>query len=178
METFSEKREFVDNPRFAKNRDEALEDLSPEKIDEPIRDIIMGLAELSCCFSLQSCCGHFVYPGAADPYNIEPLPPEGRGEVRYRIAYLALCIENSPAGKRIRGELELLQAIDPEFVQFGSPGWFWRRQPNTYAIQVEPERFMTKDEAVVDYEEALHLEKVRDLLFGNLRDMLERVRRE
>jgi len=37
----------------------------------------------------------------------------------------------------------------------GSADWFWERWTNSYALQVEPARYMTADEAILQSEEAL-----------------------
>ncbi len=150
-----------------------LSALAPQSIDAPILDIVLGFTRLPCCFTLQSCYGHFVYAAEPEPRNLAALPAEDVGLVRYRIAYLALCIERSPAGTRLRGALEEVPTIDPEYVQFGSPGWFWERYPNSYALQVEPERFMQKDEAVIEHHEALHVQTVRDRFFESLRELVD-----
>ncbi|MBN1461020.1 MAG: hypothetical protein JXA57_15945 [Armatimonadetes bacterium] len=144
----------------------------PGTIDAPILDIIIGLGKLPHCFTLQSCYGHFVWDRQPEDENVEPLPGEGSGSVRYRIAYLALCVENSAAGVRIRNFLARVCAVDTEYVQFGSPDWFWRQYPNSYALQVEPKRFATRDEAVLEYGEAVHVQGVRDEVFRRLRELV------
>jgi len=85
---------------------------------------------------------------------------------------LALCIEQSAMGVRFRGALEEIPTIDTDYVQFGSPGWFWERYPNSYALQVEPERYKDKDEAVIGHSEAIHVQRVRDEFFGRLRELV------
>ena len=130
------------------------------------------------CFTLQSCYGHFVYDGQPDPDNLATLAAQDVGSVRYRIAYVALCIEHSATGARLRGALEDIPTIDSEYVQFGSPGWFWGLHPNTYALQVEPERFMRRDEAVIEHREALHVQRVRDQFFERLRQLVDASQQE
>ena len=147
--------------------------LAPQTIDAPILDVVLGFAKLPHCFTLQSCHGHFVYPSQPDPSNLATLPAEDVGSIRYRIAYVALCIEHSAAGAYLRGALEEIPTIDPEYVQFGSPGWFRGRHPNSYALQVEPKRFMFKDEAVIEHREALHVQWVRDRFFERLRELVD-----
>ncbi len=41
-------------------------------------------------------------------------------------------------------DLRQIPAIDPEYIQFGCAEWFWEAQVNSYALQVEPMRHMTK----------------------------------
>jgi hypothetical protein len=147
-------------------------------IDAPIRDVILSFAKLTCCFTLQCCFGHFVHAAQPDPEKLTPLPIENVGPVRYRIAYVALCIEQSAAGAKLRGMLEEVPTIDSEYVQFGSPGWFWEQHPNSYALQVEPARFMFKDEAVIPHKEALHVQRVRDQFYERLREILAAGQRE
>jgi len=59
-------------------------------------------------------------------------------------------------------------------VQFGSVSWFWKEWPNSYALQVEPRRFMTRDEVVLAASEALHLQRTRDRFFAEVREVLGR----
>ncbi|MFC1544199.1 hypothetical protein ACFL4Y_02990 [Gemmatimonadota bacterium] len=178
METFAPPRQLVDNPRYDLDRERILASLDLESIDAPIREIIAGLAELPCCYTIQSCYGHFVHAAQPEPHNLEPVSTHDTGPVRYRIAYLALCLENSHAGRRLRTALEQIPAIDPEYVQFGSPEWFSRERLNTYALQVEPARFMYKDEAVVERDEALHLQEIRDRFFARLAGVVQAMRHE
>ncbi len=169
METFAEPRDFVENTRYAGDRERIISALAPQSIDAPIRDVVLAFARLPHCFTLQSCYGHFVYAGQHDPDNLDVLPEKDAGSIRYRIAYVALCIEHSSKGARLREVLEGITRIDPEYVQLGSPGWFWDQYPNSYALQIEPERFMLKDEAVIEHREALHVQRVRDEFFELLR---------
>ena len=144
----------------------------PGSIDAPILDIVLGFARLPHCFTLQSCYGHFVWPGQPDPDNLDSLPDQDVGSVTYRIAYVALCVEPSEAGAQLRHTLEGIRTVDAEYVQFGSPSWFWSQYPNSYALQVEPERFAGQDEAVMPHPEALHVEGVRNEFFTRLRELV------
>ncbi len=173
METFTALKEFVDNPGYDKKRKRALRGLRAATIDEPLRDLIAGFAELPCCFTLQSCYGHFVYDGRSGPKNVEPLPDGPfAGMVEYRIAYLALCIENSREGLGLFRDLGAVTEIDPPYVQFGCAEWFWRRQVNSYALQVEPERYKDKDAVFVRLAEARHIEKVRNAFFARIEELI------
>jgi hypothetical protein len=78
-------------------------------------------------------------------------------------------------GKELFEALKEITAIDPENVQFCCAEWFWKRQVNSYALQVEPDRFKRKDMAKIDYKEALHLEKVRNEFFSRLYELLENI---
>lgn len=173
METFAQPREFVVNPRYERERELALSNLDLKRIDAPIREIIAGLAKLPYCFTLQSCYGHFVHAAQPDRHNLAPLPAHDVGPIEYRIAYLALCIENSAGGKQLRTALSQIPEIDPEYVQFGSPGWFWRQHLNSYALQVEPARFAHQDVVIVEHQEALHIQEVRDRFYARLAELVE-----
>jgi hypothetical protein len=141
-------------------------------IDEPIVGLIRDINKQPHCFTLQCCYGHFVYEGQNDPNNLDPLPvTDTIGEVEYRIAYICLCIENSTAGRGFLKILNGITEIDPENIQFCCAEWFWERHLNTYALQVEPDRFKRQDTAEIDYKEALHIEKIRNEFFHKLREI-------
>jgi hypothetical protein len=174
VETFTRARPLVNDPDFCRQRDTHLSHLDLATIDPPIRGLISGFGKLLHCYTLQSCYGHFLPGGQGDPMNLDRLPPSGStATVRYRIAYVALCIANSDAGRNLLQDLRGVPAIDPDYVQFGCAEWFWERQVNSYALQVEPERFMNRDEARVGYQEALHLQYVRGLFFAGMAQVLE-----
>ena len=174
METFTELKELVDNPHYKLQRLNILGDLADAMIDVPIIDLINGFNKLPFCFTLQSCYGHFVYNDQNDTHNLEPLPIKGAiAKVEYRISYIAFCIENSLLGRRLFESLKEITAIDPEYVQFCCAEWFWKRQVNSYALQVEPDRFKRKDTAIVDFKEALYIEKIRNEFFVRLYELLE-----
>ena len=65
-----------------------------------------------------------------------------------------------------------LAALD--YVQLGSAAWFWERWVNSYALQVEPARFKTADEATIEGAEALHVRQTRDTFFAELRTLVAR----
>lgn len=168
METFRGPRDLVHNPDYLEERDASLKKLDPAIIDVPIVDLIMGFARLPECFTMQSCYGHFVWAPGQDPGNLQRLPEAHEGEIEYRIAYIAFCIENTPRGRRLRESLEGIASYNPEYVQFGSPDWFWNQWPNSYALQVEPVRHKCKDSVVIGYEEALNVEKARDDFYDSM----------
>jgi hypothetical protein len=70
--------------------------------------------------------------------------------------------------------LNEITAIDPQNIQLCCAEWFWERQVNSYALQVEPDRFKHKDTAILDYREALHIEKIRNEFFVQLRELLQK----
>lgn len=169
METFSKDRGFIETSSFVHARQKSIAALDLSTIDSPIVDIIDGLAALPHCFTLQCCYGHFVCDSEQDTHNLERIPIGFSGSVRYRIAYIAFCLENSDHGRSLRESLAQLVSVDPEYIQFGSPDWFWEQRANSYALQVEPEAHMFKDEAILMSSEAVHTQKVRDLFFEELR---------
>jgi len=172
METFSELREFVENKRYSEDRKDTLAALDLGSIDVPIADIVAGFAALPHCFTLQCCYGHFVCAAEQNPHCLEPIPDDYGGLVRYRIAYIAFCIENSSRGRALRDSLSRITAIAPGYVQFGSPDWFWEQRVNSYALQVEPIAHQLKDDAILEIPEALATQRVRDLFFSELREMM------
>ena len=175
METFTASRPFSHNSHYHQQRLESLQKMDLTGIDSPIIDLVRGFSKLQYCFTLQSCFGHFLYPGNRDPKNIEPLPLVNDIEsVEYRIAYLAICIEDSIPGKELFDNLAEIPSIDPVYIQFGSADWFWERQLNSYALQVEPVRHMTEDKCCIDYKEALHVEKIRNQFFKQLTALLRK----
>lgn len=174
METFTEARELIENPRFEQDRRAALAELDLGSIDAPIVDVIATMAGLPYCFTLQSCYGHFICAPAQEPRSLEPVPVGHTGSVRYRIAYVGLCVENSPSGRELLEALRGIPKIDIDYVQFGSADWFWKDWPNSYALQVEPRRYMIQDEADLPASEAFHVQRTRDLFFAELRGVLAR----
>jgi hypothetical protein len=172
VETFSKARDFVTHSRYVRDRSNVLSGLMIGNIDAPIRDIVVALGKLPECFTLQSCYGHFLWDGQTDSHNLDVLPLQNPGLVRYRIAYLAFCIKKGDRGANIRDRFAAIREIDDEYVQFGSPGWFWEQYPNSYALQVEPKRFELQDEALLEHDEALHVQSVRDVFFQRVRELL------
>jgi hypothetical protein len=174
METFTELKKLVENPHYQEQKHKILSDLTYDTIDMPIVDLIKRFNGLPYCFTLQSCYGHFVYKGQKDIHNLDPLPAlDVSAKVEYRIAYVAFCIENSLRGKELLESLGEITDIDPGNVQFCCAEWFWKRQVNSYALQVEPDRFKHKDEALLDCKEALYIEKVREEFFARLFKLLD-----
>jgi hypothetical protein len=175
LETFTEPKALVENPHYQDQRQKSLAGLSEGMIDEPIIELINAFNKLPYCFTLQSCYGHFIYSGQNDPHNLDPLPlTDTIARVEYRIAYIALCIENSDLGRMLFDALKEIADIDPENIQFCCAEWFWKRQVNSYALQVEPDRFKFEDKAILDYKEALKIEKIRNEFFVQLKELLQK----
>jgi hypothetical protein len=174
LETFTELKELVENPHYQVQKQKVLIDLTYDIIDTPIVALINGFNKLRYCFTMQSCYGHFVYNGQKDFHNLEPLPIKDTiSEVEYRIAYIVFCIENNLLGKELLESLKGITAIDPENVQFCCAEWFWKRQVNSYALQVEPDRLKRKDTAIIDFKEALLIEEIRNEFFIRLYELLK-----
>ncbi len=174
METFTELKDLAGNPHYQIQKRKIISDFDDDIIDTTIFNLIKGFNKLPYCFTLQSCYGHFVFNGQNDIHNLDPLPvKEIIAQVEYRIAYIAFCIENSASGRGLFEALKEITAIDPENVQFCCAEWFWKKQINSYALQVEPDRFKHKDTAIIDFKEALHIEKIRNTFFIQLNELLE-----
>ena len=80
-------------------------------------------------------------------------------------------------GKELFRVLKEINAINPENVQFCCAEWFWKRQVNSYVLQVEPDRFKYKDTAELDFKEALYIEKIRNDFFIRLYELLENAKK-
>ena len=171
METFTSPREIVNNKQFEQNRKEALLTLNIEDIDEPLIDVVKQFNELSYCFTLQCCYGHFLYGSQQFPNNLS-LPNYDPGSITYRIAYIAFCVENNLEGAMFCKALENMQDIDKDYIQFGSADWFWERQVNSFVLQVEPIGLKYEDRALVNWKEAIHIEKTRQILFSEMNHLL------
>ena len=174
VETFAPPKALVDHHGFKNDRDNALAGLKDHMIDAPIAGIIQSLNALPCCFTLQCCFGHFVTKGQSDEHNLKPLPiADDLERVQYRLAYFCVCIENSDDGRALLADLKQVPLIDPENIQLCSADWFWERQVNTYSLQVMPDRFKDRDSTLLDYTEALAIEKVRNRFFEQIRKRLQ-----
>lgn len=175
LETYVAAKGLVRNPHFHTQRQKAISGLRQAQIDEPILDLITKFANLTYCFTLQSCFGHFLLDDPSDAQNIEPLPRlDQEIDIQYRIAYIAVCVQDNQPGRLLLDDLSELCLVDPQNIQYGCAEWFWERQVNSYVVQVEPERHKTKDRCVIRYQEALYLEVVRNQFFDNLNKLLEK----
>jgi len=172
METFTAPKELVKNPLFHSQKQTSLASLNDNMIDDPIVDIINYFNCLSYCYTLQCCYGHFLYGLQQDSDNLEPLPAiETTTRVEYRIAYLAFCIEKNDTGRQFMEILKRITVLDPDNIQFCSAEWFWNKRVNSYALQVEPDRFKYQDTAILDYAEARHVEAVRNVFYDHIRGL-------
>jgi len=177
VETFTEFRPMIVDPLYQDRRRRCLIELNIDELDVQIVNLIDDLCEFPFCFTLQSCFGHFLYPGQEKPNNTEPLSRTGLlHDVEYRIAYVAFCIENSGAGREFLRLLKQAPEIDPSYIQFGCAEWFWERATNSYVLQVEPARHMLKDKCTIKCQEALHVEKVRNEFYDHLIRLVQKIR--
>ncbi|MEN6472463.1 MAG: hypothetical protein ABFD81_00445 [Syntrophaceae bacterium] len=174
METFTGVKSLVNNPDFDEQRRRCLAAFDLGAIDAPLRDIIEAFTRLACCYTLQCCWGHFLPGGAGDAHTLALLPASPAADsVRYRIAYLALCVENTAAGRGLLSDLGGIVALEPDCIQLGCAEWFWDRVVvNSYALQVEPVRYQNRDEVMLSHPEALHVQAVRDEFFAAVREIL------
>ena len=174
METFIEAKALVENPNFQNQRRENLSKLNDENIDKPITELINNFNNLSYCFTLQCCYGHFVHAGNTDPRNLERLPTTKTiSGIEYRIAYITFCVENNKSGRKLLETLKRITNVDPANIQFGCAEWFWERNVNSFVLQVEPDRFKFEDKAILNYSEALKMEKIRDEFFIELKKVIQ-----
>jgi hypothetical protein len=174
METFTEPRPLVANARYTDERRTALDVLDLTAVDDPVVDIVEAFELLPYCFTLQCCYGHFVTAAGQDEHSLAAVPVGHAGSVRYRIAYVAFCVENGERGRAVLDTLSGLPAVDPAYIQFGSADWFWDQWVNSYVLQVEPAAHRFKDQAALAAGEAVHTQRVRDAFFAELRRVLSR----
>ena len=178
METLTEARPLVPNPNYGLDRQEALEGLRAElakgSIDEPTIDVLEQFARLPCCYTLQSCYGHFMIEPCVEDRNAKRVVDIGGTgtTLHYRIAYIAFCIQDSAQGRALLEELKAVAGIDSDYIQFGSADWFWKMCANSYVLQVSPRRSAYEDSCEVDKEDALRIERARDEFFEKLRQVL------
>lgn len=175
METYTELKAFIANPHYQAQREASLAEMDLALVDAPLLGIVGGLNSLAYCFTLQSCCGHFLHPGQPDEKNTDPLPLAGDvASVDYRVAYLALCIQEGEQGRSLLADLAGLRSIAPSYVQVGCAEWFWARQVNSFVLQVEPEAFRTRDRIRIGHEEARGAELVRNAVLTALGELVKR----
>jgi hypothetical protein len=176
LETYITPKELIENRQYQAQRQKQLAGLADSLIDAPIAGLVNRINRLPYCFTLQSCYGHFICNGQNNPSNHVPLPPAGAiARVEYRIAYIAFCIENSDAGKSLLADLARITTIDPKNIQLCCAEWFWERQVNSYALQVEPDRFKHRDSAILGYREAQQIEKTRDEFYARLSGLFRKL---
>lgn len=167
METYTACKAFVDNPQYNEDRRYVLDNLVAGDIDPPLVTLVQKINRLPYVFSLQCCYGHFLWKNGKEINPLESL--EADTWVTYRLAYIALCIENSSLGRHLQQRLmNIPSSISEDNIQFFSAQWFWDQWPNSYAIQIMPERFKGFDVAQITATEARELATIRDGCFAYL----------
>jgi hypothetical protein len=182
METFTPARPFTHHPGYLSDREKAHRGLEEAmlkgSIDTPLLPIIREWIPVAHCFTVQCCFGHFVHDLETDTENLVP-PSHYKGTIetiRYRLTYIAVCLQNNIHGREMYSDLEELAVDNPVFIQFGSADWFWEKLVNTYCIQLEPERLKNNDSGVITMDEALHLEMLRKDFFKRLAGIVQKHR--
>jgi hypothetical protein len=174
METYTDHKPFRHNPHFKADRLIALDNLDLNLIDFPLIKLVKDINRLPCLFTLQCCHGHFLKKDGEEILNLEL--SQTNEQVKYRLAYIVFCIEDSLSGRDIKKRLVNIQlSIDQDKIQFCSAQWFWDQWLNSYALQVMPERFKDRDAAQLEYVEAREIAKVRDNFFAYLEDFIARL---
>jgi hypothetical protein len=172
VETFTEPRALVRHAGYASDRQAALDALDLSALDPPVIDVVESFRPLPYCFTLQACYGHFLTAPGQDEHSLDPLPESHGGSVRYRIAYVAFCIQDTEPGQAFLERLSRVPEVEPAYVQFGCTDWFWDQWPNSYTLQVEPAAHRFKDQAVLPAGEAMQTQRARDRFFEELRRLL------
>jgi hypothetical protein len=175
VKTFTEAKPMVADHGYASRRKHSLTELKAafesESIDAPIARLIKRISRIPHCFTLQSCYGHFsLQDGGAEEYSVRLIRRglEGARTVRYRIAYIAFCVQNVRSGTALLDDMRVVPDLDPEYIQFGSADWFWNSCVNTYVLQAEPERCRFEDSIEVGVAEAERIENARDRMYSEL----------
>lgn len=174
METFVPEKALLPDPGFLESRESALRALRSMEIEAPIQDIVHGFCALPCCYTLQSCFGHFPTSAQDDPHTLRTLSEASPNiSYLYRIAYIAVCIDDCAEGRDLLTRLRRVPEADPEYIQFGCAEWFWEQQVNSFVLQVQPTNRLHLDSMPVSLDEALRIQTARDVFFDSLRGMLE-----
>jgi len=169
VETFTNAGKMINDSDYPRKRAEQISKIRHLKLDPQLYKLICEFNTIPYAFTLQCCWGHFLPQGQKNPVKMNELPESMEIETFvYRIAYIAFCIQHCREGRRLLKDLEQMVRLNPRFIQFGSAAWFWRRQMNSFVLQVMPDRFKLCDWIELDYEEALKTQKWRNALFSQL----------
>ncbi len=171
MDTYTELLPLKDDLNYQQQKKKRLGALALSTVDPSIAGLIGELNELSCCFTLQSCHGHFIQNGEE---RVSSADLKEKYAVTYRIAYIAFCLEYSISGQEFYKACEEIAADNPENIQFCCAKWFCERQPNSYVLQVEPDRFKEQDFCTLGYREAVTVENIRNTFFLKIAATLKR----
>lgn len=178
MDTFMAARALVPFPGYAQERERALDAIVWGDLDAPVVDVVRAFNDLPYLFTLQCCHGHFLTHPGQDEHDLAPLPAGHSGAVRYRIAYVAFCVQDCDSGSAFLERTSRLPAlVDPDYVQFGCAGWFWEQWVDSYVLQVEPAAHRYRDQTALAAGEALQTQRARDRFFEELRQVLADERR-
>ncbi|MFO7595474.1 MAG: hypothetical protein R6W92_03910 [Desulfocurvibacter africanus] len=173
MQTFVAEKAMVPDSGFPERKKSAMRDVRDAPIDAPILDIVHGLCSFPWCYTLQSCFGHFVGDTQDDPHSLRTLSTASPStSYLYRIAYVAVCLDECAAGRDLLARLRRIPDMDPDHVQFGCAEWFWERQVNSFVLQVQPRDRLHLDSMPVSHDEALRIQTARDRFFSSLRLLL------
>lgn len=174
METYTDYKPIIRNSNFKADRQVALEKLDLGLIDAPLRTLVKDINRLPYIFTTQCCHGHFQKTDGEEILQFKRAKTNDR--VKYRLAYIAFCIEDSLPGRNIRKKLvNIPLSIDQDKIQFFSAQWFWDQWLNSYALQVMPKRLKGQDTAQLEYVEAREIAVVRDTFFAYLKDFIARL---
>lgn len=169
METSTAPKPFENYPDFQAAKKFALNSLDVTQIDDPLVSLINDLNKLPYLFTLQCCHGHFLTTDIREISDFDLLSTIDK--IEYRLAYIAFCIENSSLGREFAQHLENIPlSVNPSLVHFCSAQWFWDQWVNSYILQIMPQRFIDKDNAVIDCHEANKIKQARDSFFLFMKD--------
>jgi len=107
VETFTEPRALVRHAGYAADRQAALDALDLSAVDPPVIDVVEAFRPLPYCFTLQACHGHFLTAPGQDEHSLEPVPDGYTGSVRYRIAYVVFCVQDTERGRAFKDQAVL-----------------------------------------------------------------------
>ncbi len=178
VQTYTQARPLVVDSGYEARRRVSLADLedilSAGEIDAPIVSIIERISLIPYCFTLQSCYGHFVVGNGLSTDSVKQISHDmKRGStIRYRLAYMAFCIQNNPSGLRLLKDLKAIAREDPEYIQFGSATWFWNRCVNSYVLQAGSVEHVSEDSFEMGIAEALRVEAARDMLYAKIAEVV------
>jgi hypothetical protein len=166
MQTYIEYKELVDHPNYTTQKNETLTKLIMADIDPAFVKLVNLFNSRSFCFTLQCCSGHF----SNDNIRLDIPSRElfNQGTAKYHLAYIALCIQNSPKGKKLIKQLKQISLKMPDYIQFGCARWFWKKTINSYVLQVEPVAFKDKDFIQINQVEAGLIEEARKVFLMEL----------
>nr|WP_321257385.1 hypothetical protein [uncultured Pseudodesulfovibrio sp.] len=177
METFIPSVPLQNTSNFTQAKAQALKNLDTIPIDMPIKDIVISINKLPYCYTIQCCWGHFVNSKQPDKNNLEVVKKNDIDEkFEYRIAYLALSLENTSAGTFFLDDMKKIPSIvNSNYVQFGCAQWFLQRHINSYVLQVQPSDRAHIDSMTVPQKEALLIQSTRNVFWDTIRQRVHKL---